>query len=94
MVALLRAVVSLAQDSPRHKGVKVRLVVDGADRASDKGGPHYRVLGHDSRLAQVMTNLIDNAALPGVLRSLAARFGRVCAGWMDSLADDDLGDEG
>ena len=90
MVALLRAVVSLAQDSPRHKGVKVRLFVDGADRASDKGGPHYRVLGHDSRLAQVMTNLIDNA------RSFSEPGGevRVALRRLEVLADDDLDDEG
>jgi two-component system sensor histidine kinase ChvG len=61
LVALLRAVVSMAEDSPRHRGVRVRLFVDGADRTDDKAASRYRVLGHDSRLAQVMTNLIENA---------------------------------
>jgi two-component system, OmpR family, sensor histidine kinase ChvG len=64
LIALLRAVVSMAEDSPRRNGVKVRLLVEGANRAPGKNNPihgHYRVLGHDSRLAQVMTNLIDNA---------------------------------
>jgi two-component system sensor histidine kinase ChvG len=64
MVALLRAVVAMAEDSPRRNGVKVRLIVEGAAGASDKGetrARRFRVLGHDSRLAQVMTNLIDNA---------------------------------
>jgi two-component system sensor histidine kinase ChvG len=61
LVALLRAVVSMAEDSPRRNGVRVRLSVEDADRASGKGGSRYCVLGHDSRLAQVMTNLIDNA---------------------------------
>ena len=64
LVALLRAVVAMAEDSPRRNGVKVRLIVEGAAGASDKSGPRSRrfcVLGHDSRLAQVMTNLIDNA---------------------------------
>src|SRR5579863_3692815 len=63
LIALLRAVVAMAEDSPRRNGVKVRLIVEGVG-ASDKGGPRPRrfcVLGHDSRLAQVMTNLIDNA---------------------------------
>jgi two-component system sensor histidine kinase ChvG len=64
MVALLGAVVSMAEDSPRRNGVRVRLIVGGADRASPKGGARegrYVVLGRDSRMAQVMTNLIDNA---------------------------------
>ena len=49
LVALLRAVVSMAEDSPRRKGVRVRLSVEDADRASGKGEPRYCVLGHDSR---------------------------------------------
>jgi len=64
LVALLGAVVAMAEDSPRRNGVKVRLIVEGGAGASDKGGPRtgrFCVLGHDSRLAQVMTNLIDNA---------------------------------
>jgi two-component system sensor histidine kinase ChvG len=64
LIALLRAVVSMAEDSPRRNGVKVRLLVEGMSRASSKntaGQGLFRVLGHDSRLAQVMTNLIDNA---------------------------------
>jgi two-component system sensor histidine kinase ChvG len=64
LVALLQTVVSMAEDSPRRNGVRVRLIVDGADRASFKAGARerrYIVLGHDSRMAQVMTNLIDNA---------------------------------
>jgi two-component system sensor histidine kinase ChvG len=54
----------MAEDSPRRNGVKVRLLMDGANRPPGKnnlGYSRYRVLGHDSRLAQVMTNLIDNA---------------------------------
>jgi two-component system sensor histidine kinase ChvG len=61
LVALLQTVVSMAEDSPRRNGVRVRLIID---RASSKGGVRQRryvVLGHDSRMAQVMTNLIDNA---------------------------------
>jgi two-component system sensor histidine kinase ChvG len=55
--ALLRAVVSMAQDSPR--GVRVELSIPV--RRGKTAGTDYFVLGHDSRLAQVVTNLIDNA---------------------------------
>jgi len=64
LIALLGAVVAMAEDSPRRNGVKVRLIVEGGAGAADKGAPRagrFCVLGHDSRLAQVMTNLIDNA---------------------------------
>jgi len=64
LIALLGAVVAMAEDSPRRNGVKVRLIVEGDAGAPDKGAPRagrFCVLGHDSRLAQVMTNLIDNA---------------------------------
>ncbi len=58
VAALLRAVVSMLSDSPRSRGVALKIRIDGA-----QGGraPDYHVLGHDSRLAQVVTNLIDNA---------------------------------
>jgi two-component system, OmpR family, sensor histidine kinase ChvG len=90
LVALLRAVVSMAEDSPRHRGVKVRLFVDGAERGSDKGALRYCVLGHDSRLAQVMTNLIDNA------RSFSEPGGevRVALRRVEVAHDDDLDDGG
>jgi two-component system, OmpR family, sensor histidine kinase ChvG len=64
VIALLNAVVSLAEDSPRRNGVNVRLIVEDAARAPLKGEQResgYFTLGHDSRLAQVMTNLIENA---------------------------------
>jgi two-component system sensor histidine kinase ChvG len=83
MIALLRAVVAMAEDSPRRNGVKVRLIVEGGAGASDKGGSRARrfcVLGHDSRLAQVMTNLIDNArsfSEPGGEVRVALRRSRV-----------------
>ena len=54
--ALLDAVVSMLADSPRSRGMSLR--VTRAEKAVRK--PYY-VLGHDSRLAQVITNLIDNA---------------------------------
>jgi two-component system, OmpR family, sensor histidine kinase ChvG len=90
LVALLRAVVSMAQDSPRHQGVKVRLFVDGAERASEKAATRYYVLGRDSRLAQVMTNLIENA------RSFSEPGGevRVALRRVEAIADEDLEEAG
>jgi two-component system, OmpR family, sensor histidine kinase ChvG len=58
VAALLRAVVSMAQDSS-HGGVQVELSVP--IRRGKNANADYFVLGHDSRLAQVVTNLIDNA---------------------------------
>jgi two-component system sensor histidine kinase ChvG len=57
VAALLRAVVSMAQDSPRDVRVELSIPV----RRGKNAGADYFVLGHDSRLAQVVTNLIDNA---------------------------------
>ena len=57
--ALLRAVVSMAQDSPRRNGARVHLSIP--TRRGRNASADYFVLGHDSRLAQVVTNLIDNA---------------------------------
>jgi two-component system sensor histidine kinase ChvG len=59
MAALLRAVTAMAADSPRGKGIAIRLTIEGADAKTK--APAYVVLGYDSRLAQVITNLIDNA---------------------------------
>ena len=58
VAALLRAVVSMAQDSSRG-GARVELSIPV--RRGKNAGVDYFVLGHDSRLAQVVTNLIDNA---------------------------------
>ncbi len=57
VAALLRAVVSMAQDSSR--GVRVELSIPV--RRGKTASTDYFVLGHDSRLAQVVTNLMDNA---------------------------------
>ena len=59
VAALLRAVVSMAQDSPRANGARIQLSTP--PRRGRNAGGDYFVLGHDSRLAQVVTNLIDNA---------------------------------
>jgi two-component system sensor histidine kinase ChvG len=55
---LVPAVVSMLADSPRSRGVRLSLTVEPGPNGER---PHYFVMGHDSRLAQVVTNLIDNA---------------------------------
>jgi len=59
MAALLRAVVAMAADSPRGGRAALRLTIEEA--APKAKGSAYVVFGYDSRLAQVITNLIDNA---------------------------------
>ncbi len=59
MAALLRAVVAMAADSPRGDRAALRLTIEEA--APKAKASAYVVFGYDSRLAQVITNLIDNA---------------------------------
>jgi two-component system, OmpR family, sensor histidine kinase ChvG len=55
---LVRAVVDAISDSPRSRGVALKLrIAPGLDGRRD----NYFVMGRDSRLAQVVTNLVDNA---------------------------------
>ncbi len=54
---LLEAVVSMIADSPRSRGVSLRVNIGDGEAPSKP----FLVVGHDSRLAQVITNLIDNA---------------------------------
>jgi two-component system sensor histidine kinase ChvG len=55
LIKLLTAVASVANEVPREDGVKVTLNFEGGTAQS------FIVPGHDSRLGQVITNLIDNA---------------------------------
>ncbi len=57
VVKLLTTVIDMQNGAPRDHGVTVSLTVADAAQGRDA----YLVLGHDSRLAQVITNLIDNA---------------------------------
>jgi two-component system sensor histidine kinase ChvG len=59
VAALLRTVVALAQDSPRANGTRIELSIES--RRGRRPESDFLVVGHDSRLAQVVTNLIDNA---------------------------------
>jgi two-component system sensor histidine kinase ChvG len=49
----------MAQDSPRSNGARIELSVPV--RRGKNARADYFVLGNDSRIAQVVTNLIDNA---------------------------------
>jgi two-component system sensor histidine kinase ChvG len=55
LAKLLTAVVSVANDVPHDDGVKVTLNFEGGNSQA------FVVPGHDSRLGQVINNLIDNA---------------------------------
>lgn len=80
---LLATVVKVANDVPREDGTVVTATFDG-------GGPSgFRVLGHDSRLGQVINNLIDNACSfspPGSTVRVACRRLR---NDIDIVVDDD-----
>jgi two-component system sensor histidine kinase ChvG len=58
LAQLVRAVVAMLADSPRSRGVRLILNIEPGP---DGERSDYFVIGHDSRLAQVLTNLIDNA---------------------------------
>ncbi len=55
LIKLLTAVTSVANEVPRDDGVKVTLNFEGGNAQA------FIVPGHDSRLVQVVNNLIDNA---------------------------------
>jgi two-component system sensor histidine kinase ChvG len=82
VAALLEAVVSMSLDSPRSNGARIELSVPV--RRGRRASADYFVLGHDSRLAQVVTNLIDNACSfsepGGVVRVSLARISMGQAG--------------
>ena len=68
LVRLLRAVVDLANEVKREDGVRFTLDVAPV---GDGGPGAYVIMGHDSRLGQVINNLVDNA------RSFSPRGGSV-----------------
>lgn len=57
IVRLVRAVVDMANEVKREDGVRFTLDV----ARPDSGAAAFTVLGHDSRLGQVINNLVDNA---------------------------------
>jgi two-component system, OmpR family, sensor histidine kinase ChvG len=74
MAALLDAVVSMSNDMRKDSQAEIRLQIARAPAAATGGktnprssggiagsGGRFHVIGHDSRLGQVLTNLLDNA---------------------------------
>ena len=86
VAALVRTVVTVANEVERDDGVRFALTV--ALPAPGQDGPGYRVLGHDSRLGQVVNNLIDNA------RSFSAEDGTVRVSVRPARLDGEDGGEG
>lgn len=58
IVKLLRAVLDMANEVKREDGVRFTLDVAPS---GETGAAAFTVLGHDSRLGQVVNNLVDNA---------------------------------
>lgn len=54
---LLSAISNLANDVPREDGVKVEIAFE----PKDAPGSRFTILGNDSRLGQVIDNLVENA---------------------------------
>ncbi len=59
VAAMVRTVVTVANEVERGDGMRFALTVALPPPGQD--GPGYRVMGHDSRLGQVVNNLLDNA---------------------------------
>jgi len=82
---LVDAVVNVANERRHAHDPRIRLVAE----PPFKGRPSYFVAGHDSRLAQVVNNLIDNA------RSFSPRDGEVRVRlrrnktWVEIIVEDD-----
>ncbi len=61
LAKLLRALVDVARQAPREDGVTVALTIEKGGRNGDRQSGDWIAFGHDSRLGQVINNLIDNA---------------------------------
>ena len=85
VAALLGAVVTVANEVERDDDVTFLLVVAPLSGAESEG---FWVDGHDSRLGQVINNLVDNA------RSFSEDGGTVRVGLRRAQLDDDDGEEG
>jgi two-component system sensor histidine kinase ChvG len=95
---VLEAVVAIANQVSSEDEVRVSLAVVHRSSTEDMRKLSYRVMGHDSRLGQVFTNLIDNArsfSPPGDSVRLTVRPAKEWSGngfWRDGLeviVDDD-----
>ena len=86
VAALVRTVVTVANEVERDDGVRFALSVSLPPPGQDGNG--YRVMGHDSRLGQVVNNLIDNA------RSFSCEDGVVRVTLRTARLDEEDGGEG
>ncbi len=94
VVNLLHAVVSIANEVNRQDGVRIRLkIVPPKPDQLDPGKVPFVVAGNESRLGQVINNLIDNArsfsALGGEVRVLLRSKARNEREGLEILVDDD-----
>ena len=84
VVTLIATVVEMQNAAPRENGVTASFkAVEAA-----KGRDAYLVLGHDSRIAQIVTNLIDNArsfSPPGAVVKVTVRRSKK---FVEILVDD------
>ena len=87
MAKLLKAVVTVANEVERDDGVSFALKIEKRPKG-EGGAAAYMVDGHDSRLGQVINNLIDNA------RSFSAEEATVRVELRLARADDDEGEDG
>lgn len=70
LAKLLTALADLSNETGKEGAARISIEIDERDRDS------YRVMGHDIRLTQVLTNLLDNArsfSPPGALVRIKAR---------------------
>jgi two-component system sensor histidine kinase ChvG len=61
LAKLVHALVDVARESPRQDGVTVALTIERGLRDGNRRSGDWLAFGHDSRLGQVINNLIDNA---------------------------------
>jgi two-component system sensor histidine kinase ChvG len=61
LAKLVQALVDVAREAPREDGVTVTLTVERGGRDGNRRFGDWLAFGHDSRLGQVINNLIDNA---------------------------------
>ncbi len=101
LAKLLRALVDVARQAPREDGVTVALTIEKGAQIGDRQSRDWMAFGHDSRLGQVINNLIDNArsfSEPGGQvrvtlrrRAGAAEEGQPCHGFEICVDDDGPG---
>jgi two-component system sensor histidine kinase ChvG len=83
LTKLLTTVVTMQNEIPSDDGIKTTLAFEGSDLKS------FTVPGHDSRLGQVITNLLDNARSFSPPESTVRVICRRLKDWVEIIVDDD-----